>query len=109
LQAECWRALFGGFAPPAAWQTTAVFFIVVNNFRKKTTFSVKVSTFLVNCQLIQESDCQLNQEKSNKLSTKIRKRHGAGQNGQGQNGQNRKPTVKIRHYNINILFIYSEQ
>ena len=24
-------------------------------------------------------------------------------------GQNRKPTVKIRHYNINILFIYSEQ
>jgi hypothetical protein len=31
--------------------------------------------FLVNCQLIQKSDCQLNQEKSNKLSTKIRKRH----------------------------------
>ena len=24
-------------------------------------------------------------------------------------GQNRKRTVKIRHYNINILFIYSEQ
>jgi len=24
-------------------------------------------------------------------------------------GQNRKQTVKIRHYNINILFIYSEQ
>jgi hypothetical protein len=68
-------ALFGGFAPPAAWQTTAVFFIVVNSFRKKTTFSVKVSTFLVNCQLIQEIDCQLHQEKSNKLSTKIRKRH----------------------------------
>ena len=37
---------------------------------RKTTFSVKVSTFLVNCQLIQEIDCQLHQEKSNKLSTK---------------------------------------
>jgi hypothetical protein len=24
-------------------------------------------------------------------------------------GQNRKRIVKIRHYNINILFIYSEQ
>jgi len=48
---------------------------VVNSFRKKTTFSVKVSTFLVNCQVIQEIDCQLHQEKSNKLSTKIRKRH----------------------------------
>ena len=32
-----------------------------------------------------------------------------GQNGHGQNGQNRKRIVKIRHYNINILFIYSEQ
>ena len=72
------QALFGGFAPPAAWQTTAVFFIVVNSFRKKTTFSVKVSTFLVNCQLIQEIDCQLHQEKSNKLSTKIRKRQNEG-------------------------------
>ena len=71
-------ALFGGFTPPAAWQTTAVFFIVVNSFRKKTTFSVKVSTFLVNCQLIQEIDCQLHQEKNNKLSTKIRKRHITG-------------------------------
>jgi hypothetical protein len=95
LQAECWGALFGGFAPPAAWQTTAVFFIVVNNFRKKTTFSVKVSTFLVNCQLIQEIDCQLHQEKSNKLSTKIRKRQPehekkAGHFGHGHFGQNRK-------------------
>ena len=33
----------------------------------------------------------------------------SGQDGQGQNGQNRKRIVKIRHYNINILFIYSEQ
>ena len=32
-----------------------------------------------------------------------------GQDGQGQNGQNRKRIVKNRHYNINILFIYSEQ
>jgi hypothetical protein len=32
-----------------------------------------------------------------------------GQSGQGQNGQNRKRIVKFRHYNINILFIYSEQ
>ena len=35
--------------------------------------------------------------------------HIRGHDGQGQNGQNRKRTVKIRHYNINILFIYSEQ
>jgi hypothetical protein len=32
-----------------------------------------------------------------------------GQDGHGQNGQNRLQGVKIRHYNINILFIYSEQ
>ena len=32
-----------------------------------------------------------------------------GQDGHGQNGQNRKRVVKNRHYNINILFIYSEQ
>ena len=32
-----------------------------------------------------------------------------GRDGQSHFGQNRKPTVKIRHYNINILFIYSEQ
>ena len=32
-----------------------------------------------------------------------------GHDGQGQNGQNRKRIVKNRHYNINILFIYSEQ
>ena len=25
----CWK-LFGGFAPPAAWQTSAVFFIVLS-------------------------------------------------------------------------------
>ena len=47
LQAECLWTLFGGFAPPAARQTTAVFFIVVNSFRKKSTFSVKVSTIPV--------------------------------------------------------------
>ena len=32
-----------------------------------------------------------------------------GRDGQSHFGQNRKPTVKFRHYNINILFIYSEQ
>ena len=32
-----------------------------------------------------------------------------GRDGQSHYGQNRKPTVKFRHYNINILFIYSEQ
>jgi len=32
-----------------------------------------------------------------------------GHFGHGHFGQNRKRIVKIRHYNINILFIYSEQ
>ena len=39
----------------------------------------------------------------------LRRSQKCGQSGQGQNGQNRKRIVKILHYNINILFIYSEQ
>jgi hypothetical protein len=74
LQAECRRTLLGGFAPPAAGQTAAVFFIVVNTFRKMTTFSGKVSTITGKCQLVQKNDCQPHQEKEQKLSTKIRKR-----------------------------------
>jgi hypothetical protein len=74
LQSGCRRALLGGFAPPAARQTTAVFFMGVNTFRKKSTFSVKVSTIPVKCQLVQKNDCQPHQEKEKKLSTKIRKR-----------------------------------
>ena len=49
--------------------------MVVNTFRKKTTFSGKVSTIPGNCQLVQKNDCQPHQEKEQKLSTKIRKRH----------------------------------
>ena len=41
--------------------------------------------------------------------TCFRDNFGAGRDGQSHFGQNRKATVKIRHYNINILFIYSEQ
>ena len=36
--------------------------------------SGKVSTIPGMCQLVQENDCQPHQEKSNKLSTEIRKR-----------------------------------
>jgi hypothetical protein len=32
-----------------------------------------------------------------------------GRDGQSHFGQNRKSIVKIRHYNINFIFIYSEQ
>ena len=42
-----------------------------------STFSGKMSTFSGKCQPFQENDCQPFQEKGKKLSTKIRKRHGA--------------------------------
>ena len=32
------RTLSGGFAPPAAWQTTAVFFMVLSAARKRYCF-----------------------------------------------------------------------
>ena len=49
LLAETWWTLSGGFAPPAAWQTTAVFFIVL---RLRLS---RLSTFSGKCQLFQES------------------------------------------------------